>query len=231
MHGMEDRQGTKGIESHVQAVGRESVGRKKEERLSMEYIVYVAIVIGLLLLCGCGVYCAREEQPARKKPPEVDDRENKKMENELRLRALSNVPTPWGWPGGLQHGSGATANGLAVNGGQAIHRWVDGLVSEKQTTENIEYQRRREASLRALLEDRFHSSGRASHAVQHGTNAPHQNVPAADKDRAEQASAAGLNGAKNHAPGMNGQKVASPPSRQRSHHHEPLSGVRTPWGW
>ena len=197
----------------------------------MEYIVYVAIVIGLLLLFGCGVYCVREEQPSRKKPLEADDREKKRNENELRLRALSNVPTPWGWPGGLQHGSGATTNGMAVNGGQAIHRWVDGLVSEKQTTEDIEYQRRREASLRALLEDRFHSSALTRTAVYRGTTAPQQSEPSANKDRVEYASATRLNGVKSGTLGMNGQRVATPPSRQRSHHHEPLSGVRKPWGW
>lgn len=192
----------------------------------MEYIVYVAVVSGLLFLCSAGLYGVRRSQPLRRPP--VKAPEDRKQENKLRLQALGDVPTPWGWPGSPLNGHGNTLHGAPANGSLALQRWVDGLIAEKQTTRDSEYLRRREASLRALLEDRFHS--------------PSRMVELPDRSTASQESSPAVNdGTVNGAAGYS-RSVASRPIRVNGHgkaapirskrvRFEPLSTLRTPWGW
>lgn len=71
---------------------------------------------------------------------------------------LQDVPVPWGWPGNsAYHGARSSKHGRTEPG--SIHHFVDHLVREKQTTRDEAYQQRLEASMKALLEDRYHSPG------------------------------------------------------------------------
>ena len=69
------------------------------------------------------------------------------------------VPIPWGWPGYDEHAKNkGAANGnpeQAHGVSESLHRFVDHLLSEKQTVENREYVLKKDASLRAMVEDRY----------------------------------------------------------------------------
>ena len=71
---------------------------------------------------------------------------------------LQDVPVPWGWPGNsAYHGARGSKHESSEPG--SIQHFVDHLVREKQTTRDEAYQQRLEASMKALLEDRYHSPG------------------------------------------------------------------------
>ena len=87
-----------------------------------------------------------------------DENERNGAEDHVSMKDVQGVPVPWGWPGntaynGTRHGNrGQTEPG-------SIQHFVDNLVREKQTTRDEAYRQRLEASMKALLEDRYHSPG------------------------------------------------------------------------
>lgn len=195
----------------------------------MEYIVYLAIVTGLLILCACALHGVRREEFVHKPVSESDDK-NEKKDNQVRLRELNSVPTPWGWPGSDLNGHQTFMNGSAHIGQPDIHRWVDGLVSEKQTKENAEYQRKREACLRALLEDRFHNSNRMSEIESPKTRPPRLRNPSARHDQMDNFPNGRLRKIEGKLEQVNGDAVVQPvrftPGRNQS-----ITNLRRPWGW
>lgn len=141
----------------------------------MEYVIYLAAILVPLGLCCYKVReLGRAAFPGRAwraigREDEIPEIANDKdatgslrQAEQVRQRELLKVPTPWGWPGNpkkhetqyIQAQGGKPAPGSS-EGPATLHRWVDHLVSSKQTTDNREYLRRRESSMRALLEDRF----------------------------------------------------------------------------
>ena len=143
----------------------------------MEYISYILIILAILLSCFLMVRVP--EQPRRrrnkakelarpghvnKKSARVDAVKNKPEPPVQSLQRQSlEVPTPWGWPG--HHGPDLASkvtplNAQEVHGvSESLHHFVDRLFQEKHTVEDHEYQLRKNASLRALVEDRY---GKAS---------------------------------------------------------------------
>lgn len=141
----------------------------------MGYVIYIAATLVLLGLCvyklaelGKADLTGKARRMARsgKETPEQADNEaapgSLRQAEEVLQRERLKVPTPWGWPGNpntheAHYVQGHVAGNAAVSseGSAALHRWVDHLVSSKQTTDNREYLLRRDSSMRALLEDRF----------------------------------------------------------------------------
>lgn len=79
-------------------------------------------------------------------------------DNRQSKQELQDVAVPWGWPGNTAyHGERGSKHGRTEPG--SIQHFVDHLVREKQTTRDEAYQQRLEASMKALLEDRYHSPG------------------------------------------------------------------------
>jgi hypothetical protein len=74
-------------------------------------------------------------------------------------RQRKPVPVPWGWPGHENHIPAKRhqpLNAEEVHGvSESLHRFADRLMMEKQTVDNREYLLKRDASLRALIEDRY----------------------------------------------------------------------------
>ena len=186
----------------------------------MEYGLYLAVVLPIFALCIYKIWQLGEDRRAERArragaPVSADV---KTENNPLRRLELRDVPTPWGWPG--RPGMGASHHEIGGHGtgvhapSSALYRWVDRLVAEKQTTDDSDYQERRDASMRALLEDRFHSG---VHPATQGRKTTNGNGSARPGT----------------SPVLNGQSadearitVQLKPSGEKS-----ISGVRTPWGW
>jgi len=125
----------------------------------MEYVTYILVVIGIMVLCY--VLCpeqAREHKLKKQTLKSSVPAETTPVEVALNSEML-RVPIPWGWPGHDEHvinHSHASLNAQEVHGvSESLHRFADRLLSEKQTIESREYLLKKDASMRALLEDRY----------------------------------------------------------------------------
>jgi hypothetical protein len=142
----------------------------------MEYITYILVVFGIMALCY--VLCpekAREHKLKKQTLKSGVPAETPPVDVALNSEMLS-VPIPWGWPGHDEHvtnHSHASSNAQEVHGvSESLHRFADRLLSEKQTKESREYLLKKDASLRALLEDRYGRAYRMPLANNRGTQAP-----------------------------------------------------------
>lgn len=143
----------------------------------MEYVSYILVILTILLSCFLMVRVPAQPRRRRNKAKELarPGLINKKQDRADATGDMSesaalkpqrqslNVPTPWGWPG--HHGPAParkwnSLNAQEVHGvSESLHHFVDRLFQEKHTVESREYLLRKNASLRALVEDRY---GKAS---------------------------------------------------------------------
>jgi hypothetical protein len=213
----------------------------------MEYIYYLLIILCLLVAC---LYALRTLPMVRPKTdkPELSKRERRRRirtealadisPNDDRLRhhqevlerSLASVPTPWGWPGhdDTQKSPGQ-GHGDTVS--ESFHKWVDLLVREKQTVDDQAYRSRANASLKALLEDRYASGAVASTVDYKKTRAPLLRDP---NDPHDQMDNFPSGRAGQIVDGLERQPADHEPKRFLSdsgHRRAPLKEVRTPWGW
>ena len=87
-----------------------------------------------------------------------DENEQNGAKDQVSMKDVHGVPVPWGWPGNTAYTGTRHLNRGQTEPG-SIQHFVDNLVREKQTTRDEAYQQRLEASMKALLEDRYHSPG------------------------------------------------------------------------
>lgn len=137
----------------------------------MEYLYYLLLILALLAGCLFALKIPGRNR-LKGRPEELAERAYRRRQrdqNNASVRAaelahrhavlgreLKQVPTPWGWPGSdLNGGAGQDQGAGEMTGHRSLQRWVDRLVSEKRTVQDDAYNQRREASLRALLEDRY----------------------------------------------------------------------------
>ncbi len=122
----------------------------------MAYVAYILVIIVIVSLC-LFLLPEKDRGPSFDKKARKTDSANKPNRSvHTPNRETPIVPTPWGWPG---H---ATAKNPAIPTTREAHRtseslprFVDSLLSGKQTVENNEYLLKKHASLKALLEDRY----------------------------------------------------------------------------
>ncbi len=74
-------------------------------------------------------------------------------------RELAKVPIPWGWPNYEKVTVGGNhpeaANGHVHSFTESLHHWTNRLAQEKPTVDDAEYQRKKESSMRMMVEDRY----------------------------------------------------------------------------
>jgi len=139
----------------------------------VEYTFYFLVIV--LGLAAC-VYKVRQLRTSDRRATRAMAQPRKNIEDraagslaagqqELEMACdLREVRVPWGWPGNRNfrprqhHHARAPAQESTEQG--TLQHWVDRLVSEKQKTTDRAYQEHLEASMKALLEDRFHSAGK-----------------------------------------------------------------------
>jgi hypothetical protein len=197
----------------------------------VEYGLYLVFVLAFVGICIAKIRELDPDSESRKTlavdvagSPSAALANGASEELELRQETV-DVPTPWGWPGNLHeihadHG----LNGDEEAGHGALQRWVDHLVSEKQTVDSGEYRKRREASMRALLEDRFHSPNYAHIDTGTGKSGGVPNQPATGSDPIN-----------NDRPAAKLRAVPDTGLRKainiRNFFDDSLSEVKMPWGW
>lgn len=211
-----------------------------EEIFRVEYLYYLLVILALVALC---LYLVRIPGQMRltRKPVDLADRARVRRRRQQEAaeqapapslpvhvlrRELKQVPTPWGWPGSEARHSSVGANGSPGS----LHDWIDRLVSEKCTVDDDAYRLRTDASMRALLEDRFGRPAQASEMAYRQVKPPQlrdssrpydqmDNFPSGRTERIM----AGLN-----------RPPAKPLRAQRdlaAHRAVELKNMKTPWGW
>ena len=139
----------------------------------MDYAYYLAGIVLAVVFCIYKVWelqkAGREERNAREfvslsKDESRLDKNLDKHRQDPAANGLPEVPVPWGWPGNTAYRSREHHRGFIDRRHESdepgsLQHFVNHLVREKQTTHDEEYRLRLEASMKALLEDRFHSPG------------------------------------------------------------------------
>jgi len=137
------------------------------------------------------------------------------------------VPTPWGWSGcdvrqGRLRG--------ALNGKGSLRAGLDHLVSEKRTVDDDEYRSRKEASLRALLEDRYGRPASPTEMEYRRVKPPRLRDPGRPYDQEDnfpsgrtERIVAGLRRQPDKPALAQGERAARKAGG--------LKDVKTPWGW
>jgi hypothetical protein len=141
----------------------------------MEYITYILIIFGGMALCFVLLQeKARDHKLKKQTTKSTTPNETTRVDVALN-REMLNVPIPWGWPGHDEHvteNGHAALNAREVQGvSESLHRFADRLLSAKQTIESREYLLKKDASLRALLEDRYGRAYLTSQANNRNTQA------------------------------------------------------------
>ena len=140
----------------------------------MEYITYILIMIGVIAVCLALVHFSdrtqtRLDAPTRSKL--VPDKKPPANESVVLKNKTLVIPTPWGWPGhdGQTEQSSHVARhhppGVRGVSG-TLARFSDRLFHEKRTVENSEYVLRKDASLRAMIEDRHSPASKVGRTEQ-----------------------------------------------------------------
>lgn len=127
----------------------------------MEYIYYILITLGAVLLCLLAMRRNRPEALPRRqrKPVDLNAHDNLRQQQALK-KQLKNVPTPWGWPvkngamGRTRHYGSIEAE--EVHGAsELLHQWADRLKSKKTMRNSEAYRAHSYESLRNMLEDGY----------------------------------------------------------------------------
>jgi hypothetical protein len=207
----------------------------------MEYVSYILVVLGVLTLVLLWALGSGQIQFSNKstKRSHTDSRLALKHHEQSKVKQLAatrslNIPTPWGWPG--HDGDPLRKNGSSLNTHNAhgtqnsLHRFVDLMMSEKQTVESREYLLKKDASMRALLDGRFGHSGIPEAIKYQKVKAPLLRDPSEPIDQMDSFNS-------NEAMKIVDQLLAQEdlakkldgqgPVRKRAY----LGEVKTPWGW
>lgn len=221
-----------------------------EERLSIvEYINYILIILAILLSCFLMVRVP--EQPRRRptraneltRPGQVNrgstrvgTANNKPEAAQPKLQRQSlEVPTPWGWPG--HHGPAparkvTSLNAQEVHGvSESLHHFVDRLFQEKHTVEDREYLLRKNASLRALVEDRYGKASSLQDVLNPQANGARTRGAVGSEDRPRTVSAGGQNGEASSGEGQPYVGGAALRHAAGLRISRELKDIRKPWGW
>ncbi len=209
----------------------------------MEYISYSLVILGILALVLFWVFGSGQIQLSNKAPKRAqsDSRLSLKKQKQEQGKAKQlaatrslNIPTPWGWPG--HDGEPLRKKGSSLKPNNAhgtqdsLHRFVDLMMSEKQTVENREYLLKKDASMRALLEDRFGQSGAPEAIKYHKVKTGILRDPSEPFDQLDSFNS---NEAMEIADQLLTQEdVANMLEGQGSFRERAyLSKMKTPWGW
>jgi len=207
----------------------------------MEYISYILITLGILVSC---LFLMRlPELPEQKKirKTRASNAVNQTIEpmapeDALRVlkRELKQVPTPWGWPGNpgvsssRNYAASKSQDAQAASG--SLQQFVDRLFREKHTVDNREYLLRKDASLRALVEDRFGRASTMKEIPYRKVKPPLLRDPAAPHDQMDNFPSGKTDRIAARIPKQ--PKFASVVKQQRPNKKTAgLDDMRTPWGW
>lgn len=207
----------------------------------MEYISYILIIIAILLVCFLlmrppAIPLQKKSLKGQGQKPDksTDQETNLHVAKRILRRELQRVPTPWGWPGHDESASSRNSlppNAEAVHGvSESLHHFVERLFNEKHTKDSAEYLLRKDASLRALVEDRYGRASRMKEMPYRQVKAPLLRDPGAPHDQMDNFPGGKLDKIVSGIPKQPGNagvvKKTAPKKKVAG-----LDDLRTPWGW
>jgi hypothetical protein len=215
----------------------------------MEYISYILVTLGIMVACLLLMRLpALPEQskyngkPVINSASEKDHPINANNPDDARRarlvlrRELLHVPTPWGWPGHQRPASAssridASPNSQEVHGaGESIYHFVDRLFSEKHTVDSQEYLLRKDASLRAMVEDHFGRACTMQEIRYRAVKPPRLRNPAEPHDQMDNFPSGKVDQIAARIPKQpKFTRVLKPQTPVRK--TVGLEDIKTPWGW
>lgn len=212
----------------------------------MEYIFYFAVILVAVVLCIYKIASLGKADRLRKSQraagmenrlsgnkTEKSAPDQLRKSEEIRQRELLKVPTPWGWPGNPSQTHFIHAARHTPEPGDdpaTLHRWVDHLVSSKQSKSDKEYLRRRESSMRALLEDRFVSPKKMTKMEYRETKPPLLRDPSEDHDQMDNFPSGRVDKIESGLQTSSQAKTESS-KKIKTIVYEESRALRSPWGW
>lgn len=214
----------------------------------MEYLYYFLVILALVALCLYLIRIPGQVRLARK-PADLADRARKHRLQEkakdhsdsqvlphhrrIIQRELRKVSTPWGWPGSDVRLGGLRGSQNGSSG--SLRTWIDRLTSEKRTVDDSEYRLRKEASLRALLEDRFGRPAKPGEVAYARVKPPQLRDPSRPYDQEDNFPSGRTDqivAKLGRQPGKAVTAQAGPAQRDLvARRAVGLKDVKTPWGW
>jgi hypothetical protein len=212
----------------------------------LDYLLFSVIVLAVLALClllirlpGQARLAGRPEElaertrrrhQARKEAAARDQLPHQKF---VLRRELKNVPTPWGWPGSdVRHGMGAgsAAGGQDFAGPSGtLQRWIERLRTEKRTVEDSDYQSRKDAALRTMLEDRYGRTPKPGEVVYQKVKPPRLADPTRPYDQLDNFPSGRTDSI---VSGLDRQPERQTVEQVTNRARKAAIGeIRTPWGW
>jgi hypothetical protein len=211
----------------------------------VEYVYYILII---LCLMTCVLLVARSPGQSRLSgdPVSLADKARKqklkdgklKVKGEQRTkslkrnpvmkRALSRVPTPWGWP---QYDDNGDIKSGERDFSTSLHRLADKLIHEKKTVQDQEYLDKRNASMRALLEDRYGRSSRMTEMKYRNVRAPVLRDPNAPHDQMDNFPSGKADRIAAKLKSQSGSQQGRPMPSRKDAPRADLKNLKKPWGW
>jgi len=146
----------------------------------------------------------------------------------VTARQLQAVKTPWGWPSHEPHARHSSGQ---ADISHSLRRFADKLVGSKKTKQDQEYLEKRNASIRALLEDRYGRASRMKEMPYQKVKAPLLRDPSAPYDQLDgmPSSTAGQVVSKLGRQSGTARNLKLPASKG----NQTIEGkyIKTPWGW
>jgi hypothetical protein len=153
---------------------------------------------------------------------------NSRKRNPVMKRELSRIPTPWGWPQFDEDGD--------IKSGEAgfsasLQRLADRLIHEKKTVQDQAYMDKRNASMRALLEDRYGRSSGMAEIKYRNVRAPLLRDPNAPHDQMDNFPSGTADLVAAMLRNQSGSQEGRPLPSGRDATRTDLKNLKRPWGW
>jgi hypothetical protein len=211
----------------------------------VEYVYYILIILCLMAcvlvvarspgqsrLSGDPVSLADKARKQQLKDKKLQAKEEQRTKNLKRnpviKRALSRVPTPWGWP---QYDDNGDIKSGERDFSTSLHRLADKLIHEKKTVQDQEYLDKRNASMRALLEDRYGRSSRMTEMKYRNVRAPVLRDPNAPHDQMDNFPSGKADQVAAMLKSQSGSNQGRPMPSRRDAARADLKNLKKPWGW
>jgi hypothetical protein len=172
---------------------------------------------------------ARKQKIKDEKLRAKDEKRGRTLKtNRVMKRELSRVPTPWGWPrydedGDIRHGE--------LDFSASLHRLADKLIHEKKTVQDQEYVDKRNASMRALLEDRYGRSSRMAEIKYNNVRKPMLRDPNAPHDQMDNFPSGKADEIEAKLRSQSGSQQGRELPWRREAPRSDLKNLKKPWGW
>jgi hypothetical protein len=215
----------------------------------VEYLNYLLVILALLAVCLLFMLRRPTDARLRSRQAELAERARQRRRHAMAAgenaasaerrkqvlnRELRSVRTPWGWPGSdvrIGNGLNGSNDGPPRQGTTGLlQQWVDRLITEKRTVDDDEYLLRRDASLRAMIEDRFGRSARPTEMAYQPVRAPLLRDPSRPYDQMDNFPSGRTDrivAKLQREPG----KPAEAPRQALARTNVALRDIKTPWGW